>query len=55
MTEAARDDFLASVQRDVNSITDADRSTRRRAFQTLRKRCDGAPGRANDPGPADRS
>ena len=54
MTEAARDDFLASVQRDVNSITDADRSTRRRAFQTLRKRCDGAPGRANDPGPADR-
>ena len=37
--DAARDAFIASIQRDLNSITDADRSTRRRAFDVLSKRC----------------
>jgi hypothetical protein len=31
--------FLASIQRDLNCISDADRSTRRRAFDNLNKRC----------------
>jgi hypothetical protein len=31
--------FLASIQRDLNGISDADRSTRRRAFDALIKRC----------------
>jgi hypothetical protein len=30
--------FLASIQRDLNGISDADRSTRRRAFDALTKR-----------------
>ncbi len=37
--EAARDAFLASIQRDLNCITDADRGVRRKAFDTLTKRC----------------
>lgn len=37
--EARVEQFLAGVQRDLNCITDADRSTRRRAFDTLTKRC----------------
>jgi hypothetical protein len=35
-TDAAA--FLASIQRDLNGISDADRSTRRRAFDALTKR-----------------
>ena len=34
----AVDHLLASLQRDLNSVTDADRSLRRRAFDSLRKR-----------------
>jgi hypothetical protein len=31
--------FLAAIARDLNCITDQDRSIRRRAFDTLTKRC----------------
>jgi len=37
--DAERDAFAASVQRDINSVTDADRAVRRRAFDALSKRC----------------
>ena len=37
--DAERDAFAASVQRDLNSVTDADRAVRRRAFDALSKRC----------------
>ena len=41
--KAAVDHLLASLQRDLNSCTDADRSLRRRAFDSLRKRLLDAP------------
>mmetsp|Transcript_5713 Transcript_5713/g.23486 ORF Transcript_5713/g.23486 Transcript_5713/m.23486 type:complete len:938 (-) Transcript_5713:210-3023(-) len=41
--KAAVDQLLASLQRDLNSCTDADRSLRRRAFDSLRKRLLDAP------------
>ena len=37
--EEARDQFLAGIQRDLNCISDADRSIRRKAFDVLAKRC----------------